>query len=64
MAGSLLCSCAVTVYDSQAYRKMDVTRKCISRMTEETVTRKFLVCSLLHEDSFVRSETMVSVISR
>ena len=30
----LLCTSAVTVHDSQAYRKMDVTRERISRIME------------------------------
>ena len=30
----LLCNSAVKVHDSQAYRKMDVTRECISRILE------------------------------
>ena len=34
MACILLWSCAVKVHDSQAYRKMDVTRECISRILE------------------------------
>ena len=32
MACILLCSSAVRVHDSKAYRKMDVTRECISRI--------------------------------
>ena len=34
MTHILLCSFAVRVHDSQAYRKMDVTRECISHMLE------------------------------
>ena len=34
MARILLCSSAVRVHDSQAYRKMDVTRERISRILE------------------------------
>ena len=34
MARILLCSFAVRVHDSQAYRKMDVTMECISRILE------------------------------
>ena len=34
MACILLWSSAVRVHDSQAYRKMDVTRKCISLILE------------------------------
>ena len=34
MACILLWSSAVRVHDSQAYRKMDVTRECISRILE------------------------------
>ena len=34
MACILLCSSAVKVSDLQAYRKMDVTRECISRILE------------------------------
>ena len=34
MACILLCSSAVRVHDSQAYRKMNVTRECISRILE------------------------------
>ena len=34
MACILLCSSAVRVHDSQAYRKMDVTRERISRILE------------------------------
>ena len=34
MAHILLCSCAVRVHDSQTYRKMDVTRECISHIVE------------------------------
>ena len=34
MARTLLCSSAVRVHDSQAYRKMDVTRERISRISE------------------------------
>ena len=34
MACVLLCSSAVRVHDSQAYRKMDVTRERISRILE------------------------------
>ena len=34
MAHTLLCNSAVRVHDSQAYRKMDVTRECISRTLE------------------------------
>ena len=30
----LLCSSVVRVHDSQAYRKMDVTRECISLILE------------------------------
>ena len=30
MACILLCSSTVRAYDSQAYRRMDVTRECIS----------------------------------
>ena len=33
-ASRLLCSYAVRVHDSRAYRKMDVTRKHISRILE------------------------------
>ena len=36
MACILLLSSAVRVHDSQAYRKMDVLRECISRMLELT----------------------------
>ena len=32
MARILLCSCAVRVHDLQVYRKVDVTRECISRI--------------------------------
>ena len=34
MACILLCSSAVRVYDTQAYRKMDMTREHISRILE------------------------------
>ena len=34
MACILLWSCTVRVHDSQAYRKMDVTRECISCILE------------------------------
>ena len=34
MACILLSSSAVRVHDSQAYRKMDVTRECISHILE------------------------------
>ena len=34
MARILLCSSAVSVHDSQAYRKMDVTRERIERILE------------------------------
>ena len=34
MACMLLCSSAVRVHDSQAYRKIDVTRECISPILE------------------------------
>ena len=34
MARILLCNSAVKVHDSQAYRKMDVTRECNSRILE------------------------------
>ena len=34
MACILLVSAAVRVYDSEAYRKVDVTRECISRILE------------------------------
>ena len=34
MAGILLWSSAVRVHDSQAYRKIDVTRECIIRILE------------------------------
>ena len=34
MARILLCSCAVRVHDSQAYRNLNVTRECISRILE------------------------------
>ena len=34
MARILLCSSAVRVHESQTYRKMDVTRECISRILE------------------------------
>ena len=34
MARILLCSCAVRVHDLQVYRKVDVTRECISRIME------------------------------
>ena len=34
MARILLCSSAVRIHDSQAHRKMDVTRECVSRIME------------------------------
>ena len=34
MACILLCSSAVRVHDAQAYKKMDVTRECISCILE------------------------------
>ena len=34
MASVLHCSSAVRVHDSQAFRKMDATRECISRILE------------------------------
>ena len=34
MACTLLCSSAVRVHESQALRKMDVTRECISHILE------------------------------
>ena len=34
IVGILLCSSAVRVHDSQAYRKMDVTRELVSRILE------------------------------
>ena len=34
MACILLCSSVVRVHDSQAYRKIDVTRECIGRILE------------------------------
>ena len=48
MACILLWSSAVRVHDSQAYRKMDVTRKGISRILElREILLSFQTCVIL-----------------
>ena len=71
MACILLCSSAVRVHDSQAYRKMDVTRERISRILELreillsiqtgfNLVNAGVVCSILESISGLKPSSVIT----
>ena len=71
MACSLLWSSAVRVHDSQAYRKMDVTRKLISHILElrgillsvktgVSLVNAAVVCAILENVSGLKPSSVIT----
>ena len=71
MASILLCSSAVMAHDSQAYRKMGVTREGISRIlklremfqsfqTGFNLVNAASVCNILESISGIESSSLIS----